>query len=283
MYKYSWKATLMTFGMMGVGKIAWAAEENIVQEGGGSQPFPDWIIAVSSVVIFVLGLIFMFFLLKRGFDKTNRDIRNLREELANQKSLLARLNKRIDDMPEGPVQSTFVKEQYAESPVKQTASPLMQPKPMPVQAQNIPEPKPNLSEKLRQKSLEFAEEYNRIQTITGMGAREAKLEFQRKYKLCGFVCINSTERINHPEKEPQFQLRDSLLDSAIWGFEIGNFYVVAPNPRQYVGDDHNYGGMKELFESNFQPGCTYNKIKINNVAIMTHNLQIHKQGSLQLS
>ena len=282
MYKYSWKATLMTFGMMGVGKIAWAAEENIVQEGGGKS-FPDWIIAVSSVVIFVLGLIFMFFLLKRGFDKTNRDIRNLREELARQKSLLARLNKRIDDMPEGPVQSTFVKEQYAESPVKQTASPLMQPKPMPVQAQNIPEPKPNLSEKLRQKSLEFAEEYNRIQTITGMGAREAKLEFQRKYKLCGFVCINSTERINHPEKEPQFQLRDSLLDSAIWGFEIGNFYVVAPNPRQYVGDDHNYGGMKELFESNFQPGRTYNKIKINNVAIMTHDLQIHKQGSLQLS
>lgn len=294
MYKYSWKAALMTFCMMGVGKIALADGESKEQELGlGSKDVasnnfnllddPIAIGIIIGLVILVLLLVFMLVWAQNRFAHTNRTINNLLEKLNDHQRLLESLKSRMDDMNEVPVQSTVARGQYAESPFKQNFSPLMQPQSMPVQAQNIPEPKPNLSEKLWQKSMEFAEEYNRIQTITGMGAREAKLEFQRKYKLCGFVCINSTERINHPEKEPQFQLRDSLLDSAIWGFEIGNFYVVAPNPRQYVGDDHNYGGMKELFESNFQPGRTYNKIKINSVAIMTHDLQIHKKGNLQLS
>ena len=323
MYKYSWKAALMTFGMMGVGKIALAAGGNKEKEleqiasgesvsgnkGNLTDSLIDNISVLSSKVndiegqinqmnqdtsfdligiiiglaILVLMLVFMFVWVKNRFDRANRTMKILREELEHHQRLLESLKSRMDDMPEVPVQSTFVRGQYAESPVKQNVSPLMQSKPMPVQTPTIPEPKPNLSEKLWQKSMEFAEEYNRIQTITGMGAREAKMEFQRKYNLCGFVCINSTERINHPEKEPQFQLRESLMDSAIWGFKIGDFYVVAPNPRQYVGTDHDYGGMKELFESNFQPGRTYNKIKINNVAIMTHDLQIHKQGSLQLS
>ena len=318
MYKYSWKATLMPLGMMGVGKIALADEKSKANDSvqitsgmtessnaGKLTDSPIDINALSSKVkdiedqfqyipyeligiiiglaILVLMLVFMFVLMQKRFDRANRTMKILREELEHHQRLLESLKSRIDDMSEVPVQSTFVRGQYAEAPVKQTVSPLMQSKPMPLQTPTIPEPKPNLSEKLWQKSMEFAEEYNRIQTITGMGAREAKMEFQRKYNLCGFVCINSTERINHPEKEPQFQLRESLMDSAIWGFKIGDFYVVAPNPRQYVGTDHDYGGMKELFNSNFQPGRTYNKIKINSVAIMTHDLQIHKQGNLQLS
>lgn len=326
MYKYSWKAALMTFGMMGVGKIALAAVgnkekglekitsgETVSGNKGNLTDSPidmselsskvtelsskvndfdkqidkimsiDLIGIIIGLAILVLMLVFMFVLMQKRFARANRMIKSLREELAHHQRLLESLKSRMDDMNEVPVQSTVARGQYAESPFKQNFSPLMQPQSMPVQAQNIPEPKPNLSEKLKQKSLEFEEEYNRIQTITGMGAREAKMEFQRKYNLCGFVCINSTERINHPEKEPQFQLRESLMDSAIWGFKIGDFYVVAPNPRQYVGTDHDYGGMKELFNSNFQPGRTYNKIKINSVAIMTHDLQIHKQGNLQLS
>lgn len=314
MYKYSWKAALMTLGMMGVGKIALADEKSKANdsvqitsgmtESSNAGKLTDSSIDINDLsdrvkaiedqfqyipyeliglAILVLMLVFMFVLMQKRFDRANRTIKSLREELESHQRLLESLNSRMDDMPEVPVQSTFVRGQYAESPVKQTVSPLMQSKSMPVQEPIISKPKPNPSEMLREKCLEFAEDYNRIQTITGMGAREAKMEFQRKYNLHGFVCINSTERVNHPEKEPQFQLRESLMDSAIWGFQINEYYVVAPNPRQYVGTDHDYGGMKELFDSNFQPGRTYNKIKLNHVAIMTHDLQICRQGSLQLS
>ncbi|WP_303816839.1 hypothetical protein [Selenomonas ruminantium] len=321
MYKYSWKATLMTLGMMGVGKIALADEKSkandSVQITSGMtessnagkltdspidindlsskvkaiedqlnqfQNIPFELIGIIiGLAIFALMLVFMFVLMQKRFARANRTIKSLRGELDHHQRLLESLNSRMDDMPEVPVQSTFVRGQYAEASVKQTISPLMQSKSMVVQAPTISESKTNPGGMDREKMLEFAQEYNRIQMITGREALSAKKDFQRKYNLNGFVCVNATERINHPEKKPQFQLSESLVDSAIWGFKIGDFYVVAPNPRQYVGDDHDYGGMKELFDSNFQPGRTYNKIKINNVAIMTHDLQIRKQGSLQLS
>ena len=294
MYKYSWKAALMTFCMMGVGKIALADGESKEQELGlGSKDVasnnfnllddPIAIGIIIGLVILVLLLVFMLVWAQNRFAHTNRTINNLREKLNDHQILLESLKSRKDDMPEVTVQSTFVRGQYAEAPVKQTISPLMQSKSMVVQAPTISESKTNPGGMDREKMLEFAQEYNRIQMITGREALTAKKDFQRKYNLNGFVCVNATERINHPEKKPQFQLSESLVDSAIWGFKIGDFYVVAPNPRQYVGDDHDYGGMKELFDSNFQPGRTYNKIKINNVAIMTHDLQIHKKGNLQLS
>ena len=321
MYKYSWKAALMTFCMMGAGKIALAAgdkdkelknitsgeavsgntnnltdtpidisdlsskvknlDKQIAQINQNMPPDLLWIII--GLVILILILVFMFVWLKKRVDHANRTIKILREALDHHQRLLEALKVRMDDMPEESVQSASVRKQYVEAPVKHNVSPFMQSKDIPVQASIIPEAKPNPSEKLREKCLEFAEEYNYLQTITGLEVKAVKLDFQRKYNLCGFVCVNAHERRVHPEKLPKFQIHESLETATIWGFKIGNFYVVAPNPRQYVGTDHDYGGMKELFDSNFQSGCTYNKIRLNNVAIMTHDLQIYKQGSLKLS
>ena len=246
----------------------------------------DLTMAVVAVAVFALVLALLLFMvlrsaINREAARREKEIRDLREELEHHKRLLSSLNSRLEDRHE-PV-TALARQPYRESSFRQSEPAFMQPAPMPAPAAVAPEVQSNPSEMILEKCSDFVREYNRIQTITGRDALEAKKDLQRKYDLVGLVCVNATERINHQEKPPQFQLRESLVDASIWGLRIESYYVVVPNPRSYVGDDHEYGGMKELFKSNFQSGQNYKKIKISHAAIMTQDLQIRYQGEIQLS
>ena len=238
-------------------------------------------VAIGALLVSLLG----FWILNSKNAGYASDIKWLREELEHQKNLLDRLKERLEEQPETPVRRPLARESfYQGAAFPMAATTPLRPEPVPVpQAPEQLAPKPSQSELLQAKCNEFAREYNRIQSITGISAREAKLDFQRRYDLCGLICINAQERVNHPERPPQFDTCESLMDATLWGFRIGTYYAVAPNPRQYVGTDHNYGGMKELFVSNFRSGSTYSKIDVRRPAILTQNLQIMRQGELGLS
>ena len=252
---------------------------------------PDLTFVVIGLVVIALVMTFLIAVLWRKVSMDSKRFSDLREELDHHKRLLTGLKNRIEEMAEASARTTITRERYPERDAyKPIVSPVRQ-EPVAIRADDeaaavpaVPEPKPDIRTLLNEKCREFAREYNRIQSLTGFEAKAAKQEFQQKYELCGFVCANADERINHPEKPPRFKASESMVDASIWGFKFEAYYLVAPAPRQYVGNDHDYGGMKELFESNFQTGCIYNKIEVNKPAILTQDLQfIRWQGKLNLS
>ena len=259
---------------------------------------PDLTYAVIGLVVIALFMTFLVVVLWRkvsmdskSLHALSKSLHDMREDLDHHKRLLDGLKNRIEDMAEAPVRTTIKRERYPEREAHQPIVSPVRPEPVAIHANAgevavpaVPEQKPDIGTLLNEKCREFAREYNRIQSITGLEAKTAKQEFQQKYGLCGFVCANADERMNHPEKPPRFKASESMVDASIWGFKFEACYLVAPAPRQYVGNDHDYGGMKELFESNFQPGRTYNKIEVNKPAILTQDLQcIRWQGKLNLS
>ena len=263
---------------------------NTVKQAVDNMP-PDLTYAVIGVAIFALLLaMILVAIIRRKAARDAKKINDLRRELDHQHNLLENLNRRLNDIQETSVKPTFLKERYPENVAYPQSAASMHPESAPLASARVdavpvmPKSQADPLKKLNEKCSEFAKEYNRIQSIQGLEAKTAKQDFQRKYGLCGFVCVNADERVNHPEIPPKFKVNESLVDASIWGFQFDAYYLVAPKPQKYVGNDHNYGGMKELFKSNFQQGCTYSKIKLNKPAIMTQDLQIiWRQGDLQLN
>ena len=131
----------------------------------------------------------------------------------------------------------------------------------------------------------FNEMMSEVTKAKGLDSKTIRESFAEKYRVVTFKCINSEDRVNHPELPPTFE-SSKLVDSKLWGIPLtSDTLAVLPSPslRDYESSTHYQGGMKELFKSNYISG-NYRKIELIEPAIMTSDFQIIKQkGELRLS
>lgn len=107
--------------------------------------------------------------------------------------------------------------------------------------------------------------------------------FIKDYNVIAFRCINSQERVNHPEEQPRFEMCQAS-EGMLWRIKLsdGTTFAVLPGLREYESTVHFQGGMKELFKSDYKSG-TYRKIEMVSPAIVKHDFSINEQGELRLS
>lgn len=105
--------------------------------------------------------------------------------------------------------------------------------------------------------------------------------FIENYKVIAFKCVNSQERVNHPEEQPRFEMcRPS--ESTLWCIKLSDgTFAVLPGLREYESTAHFQGGMKELFNADYKTG-TYRKIEVVKPAIVKRDFSINEQGELRL-
>ena len=126
----------------------------------------------------------------------------------------------------------------------------------------------------------------------GFSSRDAVKAFIQKYGVVGFSCSNAQVCINNHEAAPEFMDADSPSRGDFWAVPLtqpGNLYFVFPNKNKtYNSDAHIACGLGYAFESDFDPGQSYNVIMMKKPAIFSHNgnkweLQGNKKGSIELS
>ena len=117
----------------------------------------------------------------------------------------------------------------------------------------------------------------------GIDLWELRNGFIMAYHVVAFKCVNFQERMNHQsEVKPQFE-KCQPSESTLWGIKLSDGTIaVLPGLREYEMTAHLYGGLKELFYSNYQGG-SYRKIEVEQPAIMKSDFSLVKEGKLRLS
>ncbi len=129
---------------------------------------------------------------------------------------------------------------------------------------------------------ECIDAYNLYMNALGTEARMAKQAFFKNHRLHFMTCRNFAERIQHAELIPEFAEENEGGQGNYCALPLKRGgYAVVPNIKPYDERQHLYGGMKEVFQSNFAGG-TYNKISVLKPAIFDDNWHIEKQGELML-
>lgn len=141
------------------------------------------------------------------------------------------------------------------------------------------------------KSLQWSSDIQKIiaafnemmRETKGLSVINARQKFISDYKVTTFKCINSEERVNHPEVSPRFA-SCAPSDSSLWGVALlDGTLVVLPGLREYESIAHNQGGLKEIFDTGGYKNGTYRKIEVIKAALMTRDFQLIEQGKLSLS
>lgn len=115
-----------------------------------------------------------------------------------------------------------------------------------------------------------------------MALWELQKNFIKNFKVIAFKCVNSEERINHPEEQPRFVICQAS-EGTLWRIKLSDgTFAVLPCPREYESTAHFQGGMKELFKSDYKSG-TYRKIEVVSPAIVKSDFSIVEQGVLHLA
>ena len=125
------------------------------------------------------------------------------------------------------------------------------------------EPKPSAEEQSQQALIQ---EYGKIKSEyvslislwkghNGPDYRKARADFQEKYGVVEFSCINAEQRMKSNEP-PVFYTVSSKGD--FWAIASnackGLFFVYPSATLSYEVQAHTTGGMKEAFDSNYRPG-----------------------------
>ncbi len=99
--------------------------------------------------------------------------------------------------------------------------------------------------------------------------RKARTAFINTYSIQGYKCANFQARIHQPALEPKFTPAASLWEDAnFWVANRAGYAIVVPrHPITYEERIHLYGGMKELFESDYSTG-SFNKVRLKRVAVV---------------
>ena len=107
-------------------------------------------------------------------------------------------------------------------------------------------------------------------------------DFIESNNVVGVTCTNAEQRPFRPNDPPRFEKSQSL-ESEIWAVSLRDgMLAIFPNIPEYEESSHKYGGLKELFRSNYKGG-NYNKISVIRPAIVTSTFEIKAEGELQLS
>ena len=133
----------------------------------------------------------------------------------------------------------------------------------------------------------FVDAYNsllqRVKSMPGMEAKNAKNGFVHQFGVQAFKCVNYQNRVGHPEIPPQFA-EDTAVTGSFWAVPFrGDSFAVVPNLKTYEAQIHDTGGMKEAFRSNFVSGKTFNSIVVVRPAIFATGWTVLEPGELRLS
>ena len=116
----------------------------------------------------------------------------------------------------------------------------------------------------------------------GLMGKDIREKFAIKYKVTPYRCVNYEERLNNPEIPPKFEVC-ALGDSTVWAIPIsGDKMAILPSLPSYEETAHKRGGMKELFESNYQTG-SFRKIEVRQAAVVSKDFSNIRKGLLNLS
>ena len=129
---------------------------------------------------------------------------------------------------------------------------------------------------------DFNEMMKAVADTPGLGSQSIKQKFVKDHRIIAFKCINFERRVNNSEP-PQFA-ECMPTESTLWGVPLNDgTLAVFPSLREYEINAHNYGGLKELFESGYRSG-SYRKIEIIEPAVMSPDFShIKRRGKLNLS
>ena len=114
----------------------------------------------------------------------------------------------------------------------------------------------------------FISDFNNLKNFGGKDFNEQYRSFIRDNHVEAFSCEDVAGRMNNPNLPLIFSEVPSAKDGDFWAVPAqGNKFSVLPNPRTIYNDNfHVERAMGDVFESNFQPGNTYDKIQVERPA-----------------
>ncbi len=132
----------------------------------------------------------------------------------------------------------------------------------------------------------YVEEYNAFaqQRLSGAALRKVRKSFRKRFDVRAFSCINEELRRKQPDLRPLFAEKNVFFEGRYWAMPVLNrMYVVVPSMGSYEARIHSDGGMKDVFESNFEQGKKYNVIRVICPALFGTGWKCIKKGKLELS
>lgn len=212
-------------------------------------------------------------------------VRNVTQRLSRLQEKLSAANDTIADLSRQiKVQESRLNElKIAQEKNRAAESSPVIPKTTVALKKNLPEPPQNLpltKISLSERYAEFVREFNELAGLSSVDARKAADAFTQKYGVRSFSCVNAEERVNDPMPAPEFK---SLAGGNYWAYEVeaGTFAVV-PKVKLYNNNIHWQQAMGEVFDSNFEFGGAYKKIRVERPAIFKGEWTLERKGLLEL-
>lgn len=132
-------------------------------------------------------------------------------------------------------------------------------------------PKENSEEKFNRLNFDesFVEEFNRLSGLSGKDFTDARKNFLKENQVVAFSCDNVSKRMNNPNQSPVFVEVSPVQRGDFWAILIQeNTFAVLPNPQNSYNDNlHMERAMVKVFDSNFKPNNTYDKIQVERPAL----------------
>ena len=242
---------------------------------------------IFSIVFAVVALLLAICAVFRGNSQTKRLYAKNKEidELKKQVSLLSddlkflkakRPPTPIDVAP--PRRPTFQNDFFAETPpprpnLQQSSSP------PPTTPAPVPLEKPHET-----KEKIFLRDINEFLAAPhSSNLRQLRSDFIKKYSIKAFSCTNVKERMDNPSVIPKFDTAASTQVGDFWAYKSENVYLVVPAANSYNDNLHLERAMREVFDSNFVEGNTYDNIVVEKAAVFAEGWKQLQKGRLRLS
>lgn len=106
-------------------------------------------------------------------------------------------------------------------------------------------------------------QFNNLIRLSGVDFKRAREKFSKNFDVKAFKCGNVEIRMNNPNIKPNF-VDDSINGNGnYWAVPTnGVSFDVFPNLKVYNDNLHNERAMGIVFDSNFQAGRVYEKVRV---------------------
>lgn len=236
-----------------------------------------WILLATSVLSIISILLIVILIL--GLKKQNKSAAKQKKDIAE---LNEKLQSRYDELCRKIEDVKKSSHREIQEPVER--DPLVVPHTMNIEIQHIERPKPPTEEELYRP---FVTAYNTLidsnEKAAGFQKKRNQDNFLAQFHVKAFKCENAERRVNSPEIPPQYKDCSQNDKPCFWAFEfVSGKCAVVPNTKPYDMMNHETGGLKESFVSNFMENNTYNHIRVIRPAIFDNQWNLLEQGELQL-
>ena len=238
---------------------------------------------LAAVIALLLAICAVF----RGNSQTERlrakdkEIAELKKQVSSVSDEVKILRAKIPVMPidtAPPRRPTPQNDFFAE-----TALPRSNYQPLPARPTAAPAPVPpeNLRESKEKIFLRDLNEF--LAAAHSSNLRQLRLDFTKKYPVKAFSCANAEERMGNPSVAPKFVTTASTQGGDFWAYKPDDVYLVVPSTNSYNDNLHLERAMREVFDSNFVEGNTYDNIVVEKAAVFAEGWKQLKKGRLRLS